>query len=78
MAVTILKEELQSFHFIGILSILLGVNFPLIAHFFAYKRKTYNSKEEELLDNNNWKNTYTTVILWLGKYSFIITWSGNI
>ena len=53
MAVTILKEELQSFHFIGILSILLGVNFPLIAHFFAYKRKTYNSKEEELLDNNN-------------------------
>lgn len=52
MAVTLLKEELQPFHIIGILSILLGVNFPLIAHFFAYKSKPYNSKEEKLQDND--------------------------
>ena len=47
MAVIILEEKLQPFHFWGISSILLGVNFPLIAHFFAYKPKAYN-KEEEL------------------------------
>ncbi len=52
MAVTILGEELQPFHLIGILSVLLGVNFPLIAHFLAHKRNTHNAKEEKLLNND--------------------------
>lgn len=41
MAVMILGEKLQYFHFIGMLSILLGINFPLIARFFAYKNQAY-------------------------------------
>lgn len=52
MAVMILEEKLQSFHLVGISSILLGINFPLVAHFFAYKNRRVDSKEEKLLDND--------------------------
>ena len=52
MAVMILEEKLLSFHLVGISSILLGINFPLVAHFFAYKNRRVDSKEEKLLDND--------------------------
>ncbi|MCF8495023.1 MAG: DMT family transporter [Rickettsiaceae bacterium] len=52
MAVMVLEEKLQPFHLVGISSILLGINFPLVAHFFAYKNRVIISKEEKLLDND--------------------------
>ena len=52
MAVMVLEEKLQPFHLVGISSILLGINFPLVAHFFAYKNRVISSKEEKLLDND--------------------------
>ncbi len=53
MAVMILGEELQYFHLIGMLSILLGVNFPLISRFFAYKNRAYATVNKVNSESSN-------------------------